>query len=620
MPFASIADVPANVKAFWKRLGASDTAKRQWVSVFNSCDKRGLDEGRCIASANAVLKRRLGVNGKEFSTFTINVSLSPEAITEGEVDGTPVWEIPTIFTREGVQNKSFKPWEELLKAEWTLDGAPVTLGHPPGHEPSLMHPEVIIGEVMSHSPNEEDRSLNGSIGIWKDDPRSNWLIEELHLGLHRDGSVGFTTTLDIQSGLYYGEDFINIERDMFFDHFAVGINRGACPAPSCGLLYNMPNDAEHPDDCPEGQHMVDGKCVDIDEDQDTDLQGQCPEGQHHHPNTHECVDDEVLERETTARDTLDAMNIFEDKETLEAAVFIFGDEVTECHDCQTELSAHEDRLIGDQTYTFNPAWSEVDKTKLPSSAYMIVRDSEKRSTWKLPFKNPGGSINCNAIRAIVSVLGGARGGVDLTADERKKVRAAAARHQRNCLAARQDEERAKTILESDALKKVLYTAGDINVSENRMSDEGNPADEDSNQPAAEPIITDESLRLKVDELEIALKKTNDELAEFKEDAKERTESEVKDLRRAVHNAVDDPEVYSYNEIEAMSKEELLVARRLLDSGAPADRGASVSTGRNVDVGDGGIEYKHGQAFSKTTIGELYEAPKLNLRDEREGGK
>ncbi len=679
MPFTSPADAPANVKAFWKKVGASAIAKRQWINVFNSCFKRLKDEGRCIASANSVLKKRLGIDEEgERAEFTIDMSLSPDAIADGEVDGQPAWVIPVIFTREGIQNHSFKPWDELLRAEWSLDGAPVTLGHPPGHGPSLLHPDIIIGEVLTHSTNEEDRSLVGSIGIWKNDPRSAWLVDELALGLHRDGSVGFTTTLDMQGGDFNGEEFINIERDMFFDHFAVGIVRGACPAPACGLLYNMQEipvqdlrenrefsitalqskmwGALNPDEddkkrfyvtelfdsfaivrdqkentfkvpytVNEQDKVVLGKKIPVratyteikpgsDVDNQDNPQGQCPEGQHHHPFTDECVDDEVMERETTARDILDAMNIFTDEEHLSAASIIFVENLVDCVPCQDSGNKHDDHTFGDQSYTFKPPWSDVDKSALPSSAFMIVRDAEKKSTWKLPFKNPGGAINCNAIRAILSVLGGARGGVDLTIDERNKARRAAARHQRRCLAARQNDEAAKTLLESDALKEVLYTAEDINVSGNNMSDENDGNDggagegNDGNGGGAK-VITDAELRLKVDELELELKTVKTELKEFKEDSEQREEAEVKALRSDVHSLVEDPEVYSYNQIQAMTKEELLVAKRLLDSNAPADRGASVSTGLKSLGGD--IEYIRGQPFSVPTVGEKYVRPKLN---------
>ena len=145
------------------------------------------------------------------------------------------------------------------------------------------------------------------------------------------------------------------------------------------------------------------------------------------------------------------------------------------------------------------------------------------------------------------------------------------------------------------------------------------ADEDKTgkgAEAGEPVITDAELRLKVDELEMNLKKATDELKDFRTDADERAEAEIKALRREINSAVEDPDVYSYNEIQSMSRDELLVARRLLLNARPADRGGSVSTGKKDFSGDSDIEYRHGQAFSKVTIGEMYKPVTLNPIEEK----
>jgi len=56
------------------------------------------------------------------------------------------------------------------------------------------------------------------------------------------------------------------------------------------------------------------------------------------------------------------------------------------------------------------SWSSVDKSKLPPSAFLIVGDPKKKSTWHLPYKDESGAVNKGALRAIAGVLGGARGG------------------------------------------------------------------------------------------------------------------------------------------------------------------------------------------------------------------
>lgn len=68
-------------------------------------------------------------------------------------------------------------------------------------------------------------------------------------------------------------------------------------------------------------------------------------------------------------------------------------------------------------------WSSVDKSKLPASAFAFVPDKEKRSTWKLSFKNPDGSLNPNGVSSAVVALSGADGGkpMKVSAEARKKI-------------------------------------------------------------------------------------------------------------------------------------------------------------------------------------------------------
>jgi len=76
----------------------------------------------------------------------------------------------------------------------------------------------------------------------------------------------------------------------------------------------------------------------------------------------------------------------------------------------------------------NIPWSKVDKSKLPSSAFAEVPDPKKKSTWKLPYKNPDGSLNPNGVSAAVAALKGARqkGGkpMSVSAKARKKINTA----------------------------------------------------------------------------------------------------------------------------------------------------------------------------------------------------
>lgn len=99
-------------------------------------------------------------------------------------------------------------------------------------------------------------------------------------------------------------------------------------------------------------------------------------------------------------------------------------------------------LLGEQE-TSTKSWAQVNKSKLPASCFLWVSDKEKKSTWKLPYREGAGGIdpktgmyrsdgpiNLNAVRAIMSALGGARTGkaMNVPADVRKRAEALAKKY------------------------------------------------------------------------------------------------------------------------------------------------------------------------------------------------
>jgi hypothetical protein len=91
-----------------------------------------------------------------------------------------------------------------------------------------------------------------------------------------------------------------------------------------------------------------------------------------------------------------------------------------------------------ETDTSNKDWSAVDKSKLPAACFLWVEDVEKKSSWHLPYRegagdiNPdtgmyskAGPINANAVRAIMSALGGAHTGKPMSVPEEVKTKAEA---------------------------------------------------------------------------------------------------------------------------------------------------------------------------------------------------
>src|SRR6266487_2802049 len=123
MLFSTYADLPPAVTRFLKSHNATDTEVRQWIHIFNGCAAKGMDESRCFAMANGVLSKRFSAN-LQYNIYDAS------KIREETIDERKAWVIPTTFTREGVQLRKFKPWDELVKSAEGLNGIPVSFLHP----------------------------------------------------------------------------------------------------------------------------------------------------------------------------------------------------------------------------------------------------------------------------------------------------------------------------------------------------------------------------------------------------------------------------------------------------------------------------------------------------------
>jgi Uncharacterized protein conserved in bacteria (DUF2213) len=234
MPYSSYSDLPSTVTKFLTSHKASKEEIDQWIAIFNSCNKRGLPDSRCFAMANGVLAKRFSAN-LQYNVFVPDVT----KIREETIDNRKAWVIPTTFTREGVQLRKFKPWDELKKTIEGLNGIPVSFTHPPNTRGGISHNrQFIIGRVLKAEADEKDKSAKGEIAVWQEDPRSQWLLKEIKEGRYLDGSVGFWAMEESKPGDYNGIPYQGIEHNFMWDHFAVGIERGACPSPKCGLLAN----------------------------------------------------------------------------------------------------------------------------------------------------------------------------------------------------------------------------------------------------------------------------------------------------------------------------------------------------------------------------------------------
>lgn len=79
-----------------------------------------------------------------------------------------------------------------------------------------------------------DRGIKADILFYKD-AIPQVVQDELKQGLKPDVSIGFTYDEDMTPGEWRGMKYDGVQRNIFIDHLAAGIDEGRCPSPFCGL-------------------------------------------------------------------------------------------------------------------------------------------------------------------------------------------------------------------------------------------------------------------------------------------------------------------------------------------------------------------------------------------------
>lgn len=594
MPYSSPDDVPARVKAFWKNIGASEKDKRQWIHVFNSCIERFDDESRCFRQANGVLSKKTKDEYVENSIATVQGQL-----TKLDSEWGPVFQTPAILTREGVQNGFLKDGEELRATAWTANMIPVTDGHPKGSFDNFVSArsniEFIRGFVSNIKYDDKDKSLKGFVNIF-DEPRNKFLIEDIQSGRKIDGSVGFYTDEFRVNGTYNGIDYEGVELNIVYDHYAIlPKGHGACSIKDgCGLGMNMSEEqnAEHgvkempaPGfssvmECMQ-KHMVEAQKATTPEEISRHMQLAM-----------ECMHkqgDEIKEinKEKTLKEKMELVHneltemgfsnedIQDTDLDYEALYYIL-----DCNACTGSIPSDVDSIVyGDVSYTFNPPWSKVSKSDLPSSAFMVVGDPEKKSTWKLPYKTSDGKVHCGAIRAIRQVLAGARGGVQLSSEDRSKAKALSDKYWSACQNIKEKGDSIFILNDKDVkyhvdnisvnenlTQKVLYIEQDINKSINMPDEqkETSKATETSKEDTVK-ILSDavDALKAERDALRVQNEDFTKVIEEYKKKEVEVKNKEVRDLRNKVLNLNIAYKVWEVEHILKMDEDGLKMAERLL---------------------------------------------------------
>lgn len=191
--------------------------------------------------------------------LAIGQQRSAGPIRREELFGRQHWVVPAVAVQEQVLENNvgrmFLPADEIRASVNAWDFTPVTLGHPTsrGQPRSARDPDVVNSRVVGivFNASFEDDALKVDVFIDPDQARNvaggEKLLAQLQRGEVGEVSTGFAFQAENKSGEFGGEEFDLIARNLQPDHFAVGVEEGACGVEDgCGLGINVRSSARTP--------------------------------------------------------------------------------------------------------------------------------------------------------------------------------------------------------------------------------------------------------------------------------------------------------------------------------------------------------------------------------------
>lgn len=157
--------------------------------------------------------------------------------TNGIIEKDGVLSVPTVFTKEGVQNRAFKSKEQLKDSFRWLTNRPVVITHPEGWPLQHQKPSGFTSEP---SFREEDGAVVGVTNFWVD-RTPKCVLEGVKAGRIREGSVGYWCNNIPRPGSWKGQPYTHVEENIVFEHYAILLGQhGACPcSEGCGLMNSQ---------------------------------------------------------------------------------------------------------------------------------------------------------------------------------------------------------------------------------------------------------------------------------------------------------------------------------------------------------------------------------------------
>ena len=144
--------------------------------------------------------------------------------------------------------KAWKPRDELEAYAWTVDGAWVVVGAHPSEgivsdkmqvSGRTINPRYVKDLIDPKTKRPCRAGVRADVEIFNNKV-SPELLEDMKNGKKQDVSIGFFYSKDEVKGIVEadackGEEYDYVQRNMFHNHTAAGLDNGRCPMPYCGL-------------------------------------------------------------------------------------------------------------------------------------------------------------------------------------------------------------------------------------------------------------------------------------------------------------------------------------------------------------------------------------------------
>ena len=165
--------------------------------------------------------------------------------------------IASEIVQQYLDGYAYKPADELEKAVWTANGAPIkALSHPIGSH--IENVDEVNGRLENTTFRKDlldpktkrpcRRGISADLRFYRENapevklgpfkPISDETVKAMREGTLRDNSIGFSCIKDFTPGSYQGQHYDYVQRKIFINHLAAPVPKGRCPTPFCGLFVD----------------------------------------------------------------------------------------------------------------------------------------------------------------------------------------------------------------------------------------------------------------------------------------------------------------------------------------------------------------------------------------------